>query len=75
MLTDRAIQPWDVLEVDLMNFGVESLASYEYLLPAADKPSQNPPPFGYDPNKHAVCCTPDFALILDVRIAEGYPGR
>ena len=45
MLAGRAIQPWDVLEMDLMSLGVKSLSNNEYLLLVVDKASRFP--FGF----------------------------
>ena len=42
MLPDRALQPWDVLEMDFMSLGVKSLTNNEYLLLVVDKASRFP---------------------------------
>ena len=42
MLPGRAIEPWEVLEVDLMRIGTQSLAGNKYLLLVVDKASKFP---------------------------------
>ena len=42
MLPGRAIQPWEVIEIDLMSVGVESLSHNKYLLLVVDKASRFP---------------------------------
>ena len=52
MLPGRAIEPWEVLEVDLLRIGTPSLAGNKYLLLAVDKASKFP--FAYPlPSKQA----------------------
>ena len=52
MLPGRAIQPWEVIEIDLMSVGVESLSHNKYLLLVVDKASRFP--FAYPlPSKQA----------------------
>ena len=42
MLRGRALEPWDILEMDLLSLGVKSLDKNEYLLQVADKASRFP---------------------------------
>ena len=36
MLPGRAIEPWEVMEIDLMNVGTEGLSRNKYLLVVVD---------------------------------------
>ena len=42
MLPGRAIEPWEVMEMDLMNMGTESLSRNKYLLLVVDEASKFP---------------------------------
>ena len=42
MLPERAIEPWEVMEIDLMSVGTESLSGNRYLLLVVDKASKFP---------------------------------
>ena len=42
LLPARAIEPWEILEVDLLRIGTTSLAGNEYILLAVDKASKFP---------------------------------
>ena len=42
LLPARAVEPWEILEVDLLRIGTTSLAGNEYILLAVDKASKFP---------------------------------
>lgn len=72
MISGRAIQPWDYLEMDFMSLGVKFLDNNEYVLLIVKKASKSLFSFSHPSSMPTAWYTTFFAVIFDLRCPESH---